>query len=107
MEQAGWSLEGCHGIDNLAGQGLCKKGHFHAHGNGNLVGVATKILQGTGSATLNYGNCWNSGMANVYLNDVKIAGASKSTINQEVRFNFTHGDKLQVPQDRFMFKTIV
>ena len=79
LVSAGWSVTAFTGVDNLAGAKQCKRGYFHAFRWGNGVGVAAKILSGSGSAELEYGNCWDAGKVNVYLNGVKIDGAPPLT----------------------------
>ena len=63
------------------------------------VGVLTKTLRGRGIAKLEYGNCWNAGKANVYLNGAKIGSSSPQTRAETLQFAFKNGDKLEVKDE--------
>ena len=99
LTAAGWSVNAFNGIDNLKGQHKCDRNHFHAYKNGNGVGVASKILLGTGNAKLEYGNCWDAGRANVYLNGMRKDSAKPLTRSKTVDFAFRSGDKLEVKDE--------
>merc|ERR1719181_2390556 len=86
-------------MDNLRGHQKCDRNHFHAYKNGNGVGVASKTMKGSGNAKLEYGNCWNAGNANVYLNGKKISSAPRLTRSKTVNFAFKSGDKLEVKDE--------
>ena len=99
MQSSGWSVSGpFNGINTLGGKNKCKSSHFHAYRNGNSVGVVSKIMHGSGSAKLEYGNCWDSGNVNVYLNGKKINSAPKY-VQKSVDFSFSDGDKLEVKDE--------
>ena len=99
MQGSGWSVTGpFNGINTLGGKNKCKSSQFHAYRNGNSVGVVSKIMRGSGRARLEYGNCWDSGNVNVYLNGKKINSAPRY-IQKSVGFSFSDGDKLEVKDE--------
>ena len=63
---------------------------------GSAVGTVSTTLRGNGSATLDFGNCWNGGKVKVYLNDQVVASAQKMTYSKTVAFNFQDGDVLKL-----------
>jgi len=106
LTAAGWSVTGFDGIDNLRGYNhlvhhshACNGHHFHAYKNGNGVGVASKTFAGSGEAKLVFGNCWDAGKTNVYLNGEEIGSAKPHKTSQIVKFAFESGDKLAVKDE--------
>ena len=99
MDAYGWEVTTVGGIDNLGGQYACQSDMFHAYSNGNDVGTASVVLSGSGTATLIYGNCWNAGVTNVYLNGVQLGSAAPETNSQELNFDFVNGDLLEVKDE--------
>lgn len=99
LTSAGWSLTGFDEVDTLRDQQKCGSEHFHARKTGNGVGVASKTLRGSGKAELEYGNCWDAGKVNVYLNGKMISSASPLTRSKRVKFKFGAGDKLEVKDE--------
>jgi hypothetical protein len=65
----------------------------------NAAGVLSRTLEGSGKYTLDFGNCWNGGNVNVYLNNVKIGSAPPSTMSKVITFDYVDGDILQIKDE--------
>ena len=82
---------------------LCS-GVFHAWSSGPEVGYVNRTMQGSGTAVLTFGNCWNKGTVSVYVTQQGapprlLSNASPDTINQRATFEFTDGDVLVVKDE--------
>jgi hypothetical protein len=105
MKDNGWTFHDFCCQDQLGGQQQCSSGSFRQWDHWARVSTVRKYLQvGTctgraGRATLDFGNCWNSGKVNVYLNDVKIAVAPPATASQKHTFTFQNNDKLELKDE--------
>jgi len=64
----------------------------------NGVGTVSRILSGSGTATLNYGNCWYQDTVVVYLNGAVISSAAANTMSKEIVFDFTNGAVLVIKE---------
>ena len=98
MKNAGWNL----GVEEWQNSHAkvaekCRRGTnwfgWSAHAK---VGIVSTTLQGNGKATLDFGNCWDTGEVKVYLNDEVVASAQKNTPSKTVSFNFHDGDILKL-----------
>ena len=69
--------------------------HWYGWGCGLNVGSISTILRGSGTATLNYGNCGTDGIVNVYLNNVKISYSSPET-DLRYKFQYNDGSELKI-----------
>ena len=56
------------------------------------------ILQGSGTATLDYGNPYTGGTVKVYLNNVEIDSAGKNTPSKKKVFDFKDGGVLKLTE---------
>ena len=65
-------------------------------GSGN--GKVSATFVGSGTATLDYGNCWIHGTVNVYLNGVILATSQKKSPSQITTFTFSPSDVLSVEE---------
>jgi len=63
-------------------------------------GAISTILSGTGTASLNYGNCFtrSTGTVKVYLNGTAISSAFSNAPISAVTFSFTNGDVLRIEE---------
>ena len=77
----------------------CLSDSYHAWAAENHVGVISRSMQGTGTATLTFGNCWNAGVVNVYLGSTLIATAQPNTNSETVTFDFTNGQLLELKDE--------
>ena len=55
-------------------------------------------LQGSGTATLDYGNPWRNGKVKVYLNGVPATSADANTPSRKYSFDFKDGDILKITE---------
>jgi len=85
--------------DALADRESCLSDSFHGWSGGNHVGTASRIMSGQGTATLTFGNCWNAGVTNVYLDGENIATAPIRTNSESVTFHYTDGQRLEVKDE--------
>ena len=69
--------------------------HWYGWGCGKNVGAVSITFKGSGTATLNYGNCWDSGRVNVYLNNVKVSYSLPGT-TEMYRFPYNDGNELKI-----------
>lgn len=105
MEDNGWIFSDFDGQDKLGGERQCSQGSFNQYAGHDAVSTARKDLQlGTctgraGQATIDFGNCWDAGKVNVYLNGVKIASAPPNTPSQKHTFSFQHNDMLELKDE--------
>ena len=51
-----------------------------------MIGTLSTVLNGTGKVKLDFGNCWNDGNVNVYLNSELIATAPENTKSKSKTF---------------------
>ena len=63
------------------------------------IGMISATLQGNGSLTLDFGNCFVSGKVNVYLNSNLMATAPANIKNYVTEFSFTHGSLLKIKEE--------
>ena len=52
----------------------------------------------SGVANLNYGNCWTTGVVNVFLNDELISSAEEK-VHKDVTFSYSAGDILKLTEE--------
>lgn len=62
------------------------------------VGTMSAMLFGEGKVTVNFGNCWDAGVVNVYKNGQKIASAGPG-ITTSVTFDFVARTKLELKDE--------
>jgi len=106
MESAGWSFDMDHADgnkDNVLPH--CGDGdHWFGWSGGDTVGtLASPPLEGSGTATIEFGNCWNNGNVKLYLNDELIDTAatdgSKTDRTQSKTFSFQAGDVVKLTDE--------
>ena len=105
MESNGWVFHGKKGCgtgkwyEDSNGQKVCGPGSWYC--SGSAIGSISTTLRGSGSATLDFGNCYTKGKVVVLLNGQEINGKGKSTANANVKsknitFKFIPGDELKI-----------
>ena len=72
--------------------------HWYGWGCGNTVGSISTILKGTGTASLYYGNCWNEGNVNVYVNNEKVSYSTPG-VTQVYKIPYNDGDELKLTDE--------
>lgn len=94
MESNGWSFDTNYDATNWNQAEACNVHDtwygFKSPGDGTVTATFT----GSGSATLDYGNCWTQGYVSVYLNGELKDGASPNTPSKIITFNFSPNDVL-------------
>ena len=84
--------------DDKAFSSLCGSTTFFGWTSGAPVGKVGAIFKGTGTATLNFGNCFTQGTTKVTLNNVQLGIAGASQKNVPINFNFKVGDQLSIEE---------
>ena len=75
----------------------CGNGHaWYGWSGGANVGSISTILKGNGRAKLNFGNCWNTGIVKVYLDDIEIGSADNNVPSKDIEFDFQQGNVLKL-----------
>ena len=97
MKNSGWKFDVSHSKD-LRYVGECGTSTWYGYKYGPAMGSVTAILVGSGKATLNFGNCYHGGSVAVYLNQKNIGHADAYTPNQEITFDYSHGDNLTIKE---------
>ena len=77
------------------GQECLKTNTFWGYKHKSEVGSVETTFQGSGKATLNFGNCYEGGTTKVFLNEREIGKAGRYEY-PEVSFNFKKGDTLKL-----------
>ena len=102
MKDGGWIVDGlthdnehdkryaeeCGGLDT-----------FWGYAYGSKTGYVKATFQGSGTAILDFGSCYDAGITNVYLNDVKIGSAASNDKSVVISFNYNRGDVLKIAEE--------
>jgi len=78
---------------NVQDKKNCGNG-WNGYKNGGGMGALGTTLQGSGTATLRYGDCWGAGTTVLYKNGKKIDQAPKTI--KSFTFDFVTGDKIKL-----------
>jgi len=89
---ANWDYNFDHGVWNNQ-QSTCK--NFYAWKSEDAVGKMSTTLIAKGKGELDFGNCWNSGVVEVYLDGSKIASAGPGE-SKVISFDYNDGSKLEI-----------
>ena len=65
----------------------------------SVVGTLSAVLNGSGEVTMDFGNCWNDGNVNLYLDSKLIATAPEGTPSVNKSFSFTPGSLLEIKDE--------
>ena len=70
------------------------------------IGYVKASFKGSGTGTLNFGNCYDKygGKVTVYLNNQSIAEADLMHTSEDVRFKYKKGDVLKIAEERAIMK---
>ena len=71
---------------------------------GPPVGSVSAVFDGSGTATLFYGNCYDNGLVKVYLNTDLLSTAAAHVSKKKVMFNFVNGDVLILTEEKAIIK---
>ena len=105
MIRNGWKFDFTHDgsilSDNYKQVGKkCAKGaKWYGWSDHSHVGTLVAVLKGSGEVTLSFGNCWDSGKVNVYLDTALMATAPPKSNNVVKTFSFTPGSVLRIKDE--------
>ena len=105
MEKNGWKFNTSHS-DMVWQKSNCGDESWFGLHAGHTVGSVSVTFQGSGNATLSFGNCWTSSLfkVTVSLNGEEKAEAKGSEIEKLVSFSFNRGDHLVIQEDGAIIK---
>ena len=72
---------------------------WYGWNGGSSVGSLSTRLIGSGSAQLDFGNCWNAGEVKVYLAGREIGSAPANTPTRSVTFDFEDSPTLELKDE--------
>jgi hypothetical protein len=99
MTAQGWKFHDLESQNALDGKGACSESSWHAYAEDDNAGTAEFEFSFAATILLVYGNCWNSGKTNVYLNEKKIDSAAPKVASKEVTFDVKKNDKLELKDE--------
>ena len=105
MQSNGWLFENltndmsqCMPFTSVVPDVCGGRSKWYGWGCGNKVGIISTTLRGSGTVTLHYGNCWNAGMVNVYLNNTReLSSLPSTTVLQS--FDYHDGEELEIREE--------
>ena len=68
------------------------------------IGYVKASFKGSGTGTLDFGNCYDKGETRVYLNNQSIAEADPLHTSEIIRFSYKKGDVLKITEERAIIK---
>ena len=72
---------------DATGLGTCSDGSWFGWKNGDEIGIISSTLHGTGTASITFGNCWETGEVRLIIDGNVISSAGpKSLITSEFQF---------------------
>ena len=99
MKDGGWIVDGAPEHANKYA-GMCGDfDTFWGYAYGAKVGYVEATFQGSGTAILNFGNCYFMGVTNVYLNDVLIGSAASNDKSVVISFKYNRDDVLKITEE--------
>ena len=102
METKGWMFDIT--ADMKSGyEKACGTDTWYGFTGGWNIGRISATFSGLGTATLDYGNCWQNEVK-VQLNGELISMAPKNTLTNQVIFDFVPGDVLSLEEDYAIIK---
>ena len=76
---------------------LCAQSGYTGYTKGNNnVGSIKMTFKRSGVGTLNYGNCWDEGNAQIYFNDIYEEQTGNKDVNNDFKFAFREGDVIEL-----------
>jgi len=100
MKEGGWRVDGAplHGSDYAW---YCARPiSFWGFKYYRAIGFVEATFNGSGRATLDFGNCYDKGgVVKVYLNAVVIGEAEKLELSKIISFNYSKGDVLNITEE--------
>ncbi len=105
MEAHGWSFSGITNPYMIHYHDVCMTTPptWYGYCSGSCVGSVSAVFQGSGTATLDFGNC-HSGTVVASLNGKAIGKATKYVTSKTITFAFSMGDELKVQEAHAIVK---
>ena len=103
MEAKGWMFDITADMKSAYAK-ACGTDTWYGFTGGWDTGTISATFSGSGTATLDYGNCLRSGEVKVHLNGEIISTASKSTPSKQIIFGYSPGDVLSLEEDYAIIK---
>ena len=106
MESSGWVFDVENSMNLQVGKHhkTCGGDTWYGWTFGSATGYISLVLEGSGLAILNYGNCNKQGVVNVFLNDDLVSSVNASVKNALINILFSNGDVLKVTEDSAIIK---
>ena len=99
MEEGGWRVDGAR-EDSIGFALYCVLTDSFWGYNFDTTGFVEATFNGSGRATLDFGNCYDKGgVVKVYLNADEIGVAAKLEISKVISFNYSRGDVLNITEE--------
>ena len=96
----GWENTCTHG--NIYGDSISAcSGNWFTYASGSPSCYIKTTLNGNGRAKIDFGNCWNNGVAKLFLDGNEIASAGASEVNIVKEFDFTDGSELKLTEESY------
>ena len=87
---------------NIYGNSLSTcDGNWFTFASGTPSCYIKTTLNGNGRAKIDFGNCYNNGVAKLFLDGYEIASAGASEANVVKEFDFTDGSELMLTEEQF------
>ena len=96
MEYNGWEFASF--VSKPREHYYCGTETVYGYNAGSRTASVSATFEGSGTATLTFGNCYSvrSFTVDVYFNNAKIATANASELRETVTFNFFKGSNLRI-----------
>ena len=106
MESNGWvfNVGSSMNLQNKDYHDQCGGETWYGWTTNTPVGSAHTVLTGSGQAVVNFGNCYNSGVVTLFLNDEVISSAEGDVKNKVVKFPFSSGGVLKITEHLAIMK---
>ena len=99
MKEGGWRVDGAR-EDSIGFALYCVLTDSFWGYNLDTTGFVEATFNGSGRATIDFGNCYDKGgVVKVYLNAVVIGEAEKLELSKVISFNYSRGDVLNITEE--------
>ena len=103
MESNGWVFDVTQSMGSTYANN-CGVESWYGWTSYTAVGSIETVLQGSGMAILNYGNCYYKGVVKVYLNGNLISVAGAHVKDKLAEIPFSNGDLLKITEESGIIK---
>ena len=99
MKKGGWVVDGApeHAYQYAEFCGGLKT--FYGYKYASAVGFVKATFKGSGTGTLDFGNCYFTGVTKVYLNNSPIGIANSNEKSVVISFDYQKGDVLKITEE--------